>query len=147
MEGNIVSDEGNDFSGYEPKDNTLNQGESHSGFDNQGLGEFSKDGFNDSSGSYGGANSLYGSGYENPYNTRPAGYERPMTVGQWLITLLLLMIPCVNIVMVFVWAFGSGVQTTKQNFFRAELILALIMIVIIILIGLIAPGLLLSGLA
>ena len=33
--------------------------------------------------------------------------EEPMSMGEWLISLLVMMIPCVNIVMMFVWAFSS----------------------------------------
>ena len=47
--------------------------------------------------------------------------EEPMSVGQWLITMLVMLIPCVNIVMIFVWAFGSG-NRSRANYFKATLI-------------------------
>lgn len=50
--------------------------------------------------------------------------------SDWVITLLLLAIPLVNIIMLFVWAFGSGTNPSKANFAKAALIWALILIVI-----------------
>ena len=46
--------------------------------------------------------------------------------------MLVMMIPCVNIVMMFVWAFGNG-KKSKSNYFKAALVWALIGIVISIL--------------
>ena len=37
-----------------------------------------------------------------------------MTTGEWVVTLLLLGIPCVNIIMLFVWAFGNGNENRKN---------------------------------
>ena len=31
-----------------------------------------------------------------------------MSVGEWMLTLLILALPLVNIIMLFVWAFGGG---------------------------------------
>lgn len=56
--------------------------------------------------------------------------EPAMTLGDWLITLLVLSIPCVNIIMFFVWGFGSGGNTSRKNYCRAALVFALIGIVI-----------------
>lgn len=49
-----------------------------------------------------------------------------MTVGDWIITSLLLAIPIANIVLLFVWAFDSGTNPNKKNFCRAALIFAAI---------------------
>ncbi len=46
-----------------------------------------------------------------------------VTVKEWIITMLILMIPLVNIVMVFVWAFGGGTNLSKANYFKAMLII------------------------
>ncbi|MCR4690347.1 MAG: hypothetical protein K5739_03255 [Lachnospiraceae bacterium] len=56
-------------------------------------------------------------------NYSAAGLEEPVTMGEWLISLLLMMIPCVNIVLMFVWAFSSSEKKSKSNFFKAELIM------------------------
>ncbi len=44
-----------------------------------------------------------------------------MSVGEWLITLLILAIPLVNFIMMFVWAFDP--TSGRRNFARAYLIL------------------------
>lgn len=60
--------------------------------------------------------------------------EEPVSVGEWIVSLLIMMIPCVNLVMMFVWAFGSGAKKSKSNYFKASLIFALAVIVIYIII-------------
>lgn len=73
-------------------------------------------------------------GYNQPNYNQPnyggPNLEPPMTLGDWLITLLVLSIPCVNIIMFFVWGFGSGGNTSRKNYCRAALVFALIGIVI-----------------
>ena len=59
-----------------------------------------------------------------------------MTMGEWLITLIVLAIPCVNVIMYFVWAFGNG------NFCRAGLIVMAIGIVLsLVLYAVVGAGL------
>lgn len=52
--------------------------------------------------------------------------REPVTIGNWLLTYLLLMIPVVNLIMIFVWAFGKGTPESKANWAKALLILGLI---------------------
>ena len=59
--------------------------------------------------------------------------EEPMTMGEWMITLLIMLIPCANIIMAFVWAFSSTEKKSKSNFFKAYLIFMAIVIVLSIL--------------
>ena len=54
------------------------------------------------------------------------GNNEPVSVSEWMITALIMAIPLVNIVMPFVWAFGNGTKTSKSNFFKAQLVVALI---------------------
>jgi len=61
-----------------------------------------------------------------------------VTLGDWMITILLSAIPIVNIVMLFVWAFGSSTNPSKANWAKATLIwmvigiaLAIIFVVVI----------------
>ena len=54
-------------------------------------------------------------------------------VGEWVIALLLLAIPVVNLVMMFVWAFGGGTNPSKANFAKASLIWMAIGIVLCII--------------
>ena len=67
-----------------------------------------------------------------PYQAPTGDLEEPVSFGEWMITLLIMMIPCVNIVMMFVWAFGNS-KKSKSNYFKASLVWALIGIVIMIL--------------
>jgi hypothetical protein len=60
----------------------------------------------------------------------------PMTVGRWIITFIVLAIPLINIIMIFVWGFGSG-NVSRKNYCRAILILALIMIAVYIVLFLV----------
>lgn len=56
--------------------------------------------------------------------------EPAVTMGEWLTSLLILIVPCVNIVMMFIWAFSKTEKKSKSNFFKAQLIFSLIMMVI-----------------
>ncbi|WP_227396330.1 hypothetical protein [Jeotgalibacillus aurantiacus] len=58
--------------------------------------------------------------------------QKEMRTKDWLITLLLLAIPIVNIVLLFVWAFG-GDTSQKKYYSRASLILAAIFVGLYIL--------------
>lgn len=51
----------------------------------------------------------------------PSG-NKPVSIGDWVITYLILCVPLVNIVMLFVWAFGSGTNPSKANWAKASLI-------------------------
>ena len=81
------------------------------------------------------------SNYEKDNNSIDLNYDeysKPMTIKDWLITNLLMLIPIANIVLVFVWAFGSNVNKSKKTYFQASLIMAgivlsLYIVIIIIL--------------
>ena len=47
--------------------------------------------------------------------------EKPLTTGEWFVTLLVLALPLVGLVMYFVWGFGAG-NISRRNFCRAALI-------------------------
>ena len=47
--------------------------------------------------------------------------EKPLTTGEWFVTLLVLALPLVGLVMYFVWGFGEG-NISRRNFCRAALI-------------------------
>ena len=56
-------------------------------------------------------------------NIQPAVTNAPLFwVGMDVGHALILAIPLVNIVMLFVWAFGGGVNKTKANYCKASLI-------------------------
>lgn len=73
----------------------------------------------------------YQDNWQNGYpNSYPNGYqnngqtelEEPVKISEWVLALVLMMIPCVNIIMMFVWAFSSTEKKSKSNFFKAYLI-------------------------
>ena len=53
---------------------------------------------------------------------KPAAIYSPISIGNWIISLILTMIPIVNIIMLFVWAFSNGTNPTKANWAKAALI-------------------------
>ena len=55
--------------------------------------------------------------------------EKPLSVKQWMLTIIVMMIPLVNIVMFFVWAFSKG-NRGRANYFKAHLLLTLIIAVL-----------------
>ncbi len=48
--------------------------------------------------------------------------SRPMSVGAWFVTMLVLALPLINLVMYLYWAFADGVNLNKRNFCRASLL-------------------------
>lgn len=48
--------------------------------------------------------------------------EEPITMGEWMLSLLIMIVPCANIIMAFVWAFSDKEKKSKSNFFKAYLI-------------------------
>lgn len=69
----------------------------------------------------------YQNGYQNTYqnayqNNGQAELEEPVRISEWVLAMVLMMIPCVNIIMMFVWAFSSTEKKSKSNFFKAYLI-------------------------
>ncbi|WP_411345766.1 hypothetical protein ACE3MZ_07160 [Paenibacillus sp. WLX1005] len=74
--------------------------------------------------------------YPPDSNYPPGGYNPRagvLSVKDWMITLLLLAIPVVNIVMLFVWAFGNSAPLSKSNYAKATLLWAAIWIVLYII--------------
>ena len=49
---------------------------------------------------------------------------RPLTIGDWIVTKIILLIPFVGIVMLFVWALSSDTHPSKKSFCQAALIMA-----------------------
>ena len=58
------------------------------------------------------------------------GLEEPVSVGEWIVSMLIMLVPCLNIIMMFVWAFGKSEKKSKSNFFKASLIYAGVMLVL-----------------
>lgn len=71
-----------------------------------------------------------------------------MSLSDWFITYILTAIPILNIIMLFVWAFGSNTQPNKRNWAKAMLIifaiLTLLIIGVIIIFGAFLGGLIMK---
>lgn len=86
---------------------------------------------------------------ESPYQgapIRPEGPEEPMKISEWIVTLLVLSIPCVGIVMLFVWGFSSTENRSKANFCKAALIWSAIVMVIAFVFYMVVLAGIISGL-
>lgn len=71
-------------------------------------------------------------GYNHNYDTDMD--QSPMSMGDWLLTILIMtFIPCVGIVLYFVWAFGKNGNINRRNYCRAYLIIMGIGIVLAII--------------
>ena len=75
--------------------------------------------------------------YQQPYQQhvyQPENdLEEPVSFGDWMVTLLIILfVPCVNLIMLCVWAFGSNTKKSKANFAKAALVWTLIYVVVCI---------------
>ena len=85
--------------------------------------------------------------YQGQQSTGASSYEEAVSVKEWLLTYLILLIPCVGTIMLFVWAFSSSEKKSKSNYFKAMLILYAILIVIYIIIFAIFGAAIIAGIS
>lgn len=82
---------------------------------------------------------------QQPVQSQGMAYQSPapvapvVSVKEWMLAMLIMCIPIVNIIMMFVWAFGNG-NPSKQNYFKAALLWTAIVIVLYIIIGVVIVG-------
>ena len=60
---------------------------------------------------------------------------RPVSLGDWLITLIVASLPLIGLIMLLVWAFSAGTHPSKKTFCQAALILMVIAIVLTFALG------------
>ena len=60
--------------------------------------------------------------------------DRVYSVKQWFGTLLLMLIPGVNIILLFIWAFSNKVNKNKKNWAIASLLMFVVITVLLIII-------------
>lgn len=58
--------------------------------------------------------------------------SKPLSVGEWVLTILALAVPCVGLVLYCVWAFGKSGNVNRRNYCRAALIIEAVVIVLYI---------------
>lgn len=66
-------------------------------------------------------------------NNLPGTFRQEVSVGDWMITLLITALPLIGLIMLFVWAFGDGTNLSKKNWAKATLIWYAISIVLFII--------------
>ena len=64
---------------------------------------------------------------------------KPLTIGNWLLTLILLAIPLVNLILLIVWAAGGTTHPSKKSFAQAYLILIGAVLAIAVMAALVLP--------
>ncbi|GEC92602.1 hypothetical protein [Brevibacillus brevis] len=61
--------------------------------------------------------------------------EKVMTMKDWILVSLFMMIPIANIVLLFMWAFGSDGNLNRKNWSKATLLLMAILLGLYFVIG------------
>jgi hypothetical protein len=56
--------------------------------------------------------------------------DKPVSVGDWILTFIVLGIPVVNLVLLLIWAFGSTTHPSSKIYAKAILILVVVAIAI-----------------
>lgn len=56
-----------------------------------------------------------------------------VSLVDWIITLIIIAIPVINIIMLCVWAFGNRTAKSKSNWAKANLIFMLIGVILLII--------------
>ncbi|HEU0137140.1 MAG TPA: hypothetical protein VFQ50_07610 [Flavobacterium sp.] len=69
----------------------------------------------------------------NEFEQIESAQQQPMSVKDWVITLLIMAIPIVGIIMLFVYAFGDSENLNKKNWAKAQLIILAIVIGLVML--------------
>jgi hypothetical protein len=81
------------------------------------------------------------------YNTpTKANHDEVISTKDWVITILILAIPLVNLIMLFVWGFGGGTNRNKANYAKAVLIWIAIGVGLYVVLFVLILGALFSGL-
>ena len=63
----------------------------------------------------------------------PGTIRNEVSIGEWVVTLLITALPLIGLIMLFVWAFGDGTNLSKKNWAISMLIWYAIGIVLVIL--------------
>ena len=115
-------------SGSYYQNNTDAQGSGYSQCD-----PYQSNGYTNGNNTYQNYNNYQPYGNVPPYMDNQLELEEPVKVSEWVLSMVLMMIPCVNIIMMFVWAFSSTEKKSKSNFFKAYLIFFGIMMAVMTL--------------
>lgn len=75
-----------------------------------------------------------GGDYQQPPQYQQPRETNPVTLGDWVVALIITAIPLVNVVMLFVWGFSDNTKASKANWAKAMLIFMGIGIVLYLII-------------
>ena len=64
---------------------------------------------------------------------------KPVTVGNWIVTFIILAIPVVNLIMLIIWAVGGTTHPSKKTFAQANFVFLAIAACIGILAAILLP--------
>ncbi|MDN3205063.1 hypothetical protein [Algoriphagus sediminis] len=67
-------------------------------------------------------------------NIPPEFQKKPLSLGDWIISVLVTKIPIIGFIMLIVWAVDSNTEQSKSNWAKSELIVKLIGFAIAIII-------------
>ncbi|WKY43113.1 zinc ribbon domain-containing protein [Eubacteriaceae bacterium ES2] len=91
-------------------------------------------------------NSSYKATYDTPPPSSKKDESSPvLSLGDWMLTLLLLIIPIVNLVMLIIWSADSSTNPSKRHFAQAQLIFMGIGIVLSIIFSLLFAAVFVSS--
>lgn len=110
----------------------------------QNQNQYGQNQYNQNQGGYQQGNYNQGGYNQNGYNQ--GGYNQqqynpdnePMEFKDWLLTLIISVIPCLGFIMLLVWAFSKTGNVNRRNFSRAYLIIQVIGAVIVMIVYAIA---------
>ena len=72
--------------------------------------------------------------YQNQnFSPNPVKDQSVVSIGDWIVTLIIMILPLINLIMLFVWAFGGGTPESKSNWAKAMLLFYLIGFILAIL--------------
>jgi hypothetical protein len=64
--------------------------------------------------------------------------NKPVSIGEWIITFLILSIPVVNVIMIIVWALSESTHPSKRTYAQAIIVIVLAASALALVFGLIA---------
>ena len=82
----------------------------------------------------------------NPSVPQPTMDTSPMSMGDWVLTILASFIPCAGIILYLVWAFSKNGNVNRRNYCRANLAIMAVILVVYIVFAAIFGAAIVSGL-
>ena len=62
------------------------------------------------------------------------GEHKPISVTEWILTSLILIVPVVNIVILFIFGFSKNIHPCKANWAKAQLLIFAIILILFVII-------------